>query len=706
MPDAPAPVPASRRADFLIAAAVGIVLLGLLFYAASDWAMVLYRLLTDGFLAVLWLIAAFGLGRGVGLWLFVIPWQKPPTSAGPRLTILQIVTSIALGLGFLSILFLILGLFGWLNFWTVSCLLAIGVVLTLLPLALRKNQPETDNWQLAPLSTRWHWLWLAAMPVLSMVIVAALVPPGILWRGEPNGYDVVEYHLQVPREWYEAGQITPLKHNVFSYMPMNVEMHYLAAMHLRGGPWAGMYLAQFLHIAFIQLTVLAIYGFASSVGGVADPATPSTNPSTAAAILAAVTAALVPWMALLAPIAYNEGGLLLFGTLSIGWGAKIIGATARRHTDTPTVESTPTNVPHGVPVRECLLCGLFAGFACGTKLTAVPMILVAIPIAWIAIGGSWSLVHRRHAPTTGRALRTTILSILLFLLAAFLAFCPWLIRNQRWAGNPVFPELMPLLGQAHFTDAQVERYHAAHSPRPDQHSIGAHLSAGWNQIVADSSYGYILLPLGLLGGILALLRPRHRPEALFLLLLLLMLTIIWIGFTHLQGRFFILAIPILALLIAQINWGLLQWPLAAAVVAVGLFGFIGLNRQLIPWLAPQFLGMENFHGFLQELVPPQVIPKIDAGQSVALVGDARAFLYPIPMSRLHYRTVFDVSASPGQSLIDAWLGGAQADMIIVDPNELTRLTRTYHPLPPLPPFVADHDRPFAIPAPTTLQSRP
>jgi hypothetical protein len=691
--------PPSRRADLLIAASAGIILLCLLFYAGTDWAMVLYRLLTDGLLAVAWVAAAFGWGRRIldfdraagDRRFFFFPNPKSKIQD----LLLSTVTAAALGLGLLSLIFLLLGLAGWLNFWAVFCLLAIGVVLALLPLARRSRQPTTGNWQLAPLSTRWHWLWLAVMPLFSLSLAAAFVPPGILWRGEPNGYDVVEYHLQVPREWYEMGKIAPLEHNVFSYMPMNVEMHYLAAMELRGGPWAGMYLAQLLHMAFIVLTVLAIYGFSGSAGGKAS------------AILAAVAAAGVPWLALLAPIAYNEGGLLLFGTLSIGWAMRAIGAKTQRREDAQG-DDAPSSPPslRGVAFPS-LLCGLFAGFACGTKLTAVPMILLAIPVAWMVV---WVIawVRSRRLPNPGT--RNPIPSLILFTLSALLVFCPWLIRNQLWAGNPVFPELMPLLGQAHFTDVQVQRYQKAHSPRPDQRSMAAHLRAGWNQIAADGSYGYVLLPIGLLAGLIALLRGLREPifdsPLLFLWLMLLLLAIIWIGFTHLQGRFFILAIPILALMIGRVKWGAWQWPVAAAILIAGAAGFIGLNRQLLPWLEPPLLGVEIFHGFLEQLVPPDTIPKIDAGQSVALVGDARAFLYPIPMSRLHYRTVFDVAASPGEDLIHAWLGGANADLAIVDPNELRRLTRTYYGLPPLPPQISQHERPFQFDPPSRQTAHP
>lgn len=633
--------PPSRRSDLLIAAAAAVMLLCLLFYAANSWAMASYRLLSDGLLALVWVISAWGWGG-----LARLKQATPPSMVG-------IVSAAALGLGFLSIVFLLLGLAGWLNFWTVAALLAIG-----LALALSRWVMARRALALHPLSTRWLWLWLAVMPVLSMTLMAAMVPPGVLWRGEPNGYDVVEYHLQVPREWYEAGRITPLEHNVFSYMPMNVEMQYLAAMELRGGPWAGMYLSQYLHMAFMVLTVLAIYGFSGQSGGPAS------------AVLAAVAAALVPWLSLLAPIAYNEGGLLLFGTLSIGWAMR--GMSCRKA------------AACGAPL---VLAGLFAGLACGTKLTAVPMVLVAIPIAWIAV---WIIGRFNWNPEPGT--RNPIPSVILFVIAGLLAFCPWLIRNQLWAGNPVFPELMPLLGSDYFTPTQVERYQRAHSPRPDQHSIGAHLRAGWNQIIADWAYGYVLLPIGLLAGVLALV--QRRRQAVFLWLMLILLAIIWIGFTHLQGRFFILAIPILALMLGQVKWGLWQWPLAAVILAGGAVGFVGLNGQLLAWLEPGLLGMENFHAFMEELLPPEALKKVDAGQSLALAGDARAFLYQIPMRRLHYRTVFDVKADPGEGLIQAWVGGAKADLIVVDPSELRRLTRTYYGLPPLPAAVETQDKPY------------
>ena len=97
-------------------------------------------------------------------------------------------------------------------------------------------------------------------------------------------------------------------------------MNYLLAMHLRGGlRGRGMYLAQLMHVAYVVLSVLAVYGVAGHLWR-----SSTTERTTFPATIAAVAAASVPWLTLLAPMGYNEGALLLYGTLAIGWA---IGAT-------------------------------------------------------------------------------------------------------------------------------------------------------------------------------------------------------------------------------------------------------------------------------------------------------------------------------------------------------------------------------------------
>ena len=175
-----------------------------------------------------------------------------------------------------------------------------------------------------------------------------------------------------------------------------------------------------------------------------------------------------------------------------------------------------------------------AGLACGCKLTAVPILLIALPIISVCL-----------KPNTLRAIKC----LLIYIAIALLAFSPWLIRNQIWAHNPVFPEATSVLGHGDFSPIQIARWHQAHSPRPDQHSITAHLLVFWNQVIVDWRFAYALLPISFLAAFFSL---RNR-QTRFLFLSLLAMILFWLLFTHLQSRFFVLSIPIMAILLGTVR---------------------------------------------------------------------------------------------------------------------------------------------------------
>lgn len=626
--------PIWNRRGTIVLAGAALCLIIILAYAGTSWPLALYSLLTDGLLAIVWLVAAYGLGM-----LVLLPDPARPMRG---------VTCVALGLGALSLLTLGLGLVGAMNRGAAVALLGIGVALTVWRL-LRARQTlsaELRAWWDARAGVA--WLWMLAMPLLAMALVAALVPPGVLWGDEPNGYDVVEYHLQVPREWYEAGRIVGLHHNVFSYFPFNVEMQFLLAMHLRGGPWTGMYLAQLMHVGYVALSVAAVYSVARAIGGNGT--------------IAGVCAAGAPWLTLLAPVAYNEGGLLLYGTLAIGWTLHALRDPEHR-------------------MASMAVAGAMAGLGCGVKLTGVPMLLLPLPVLLVAI------VAARREP-----LRRALVASVLFGVVGMATFSPWLVRNLVWTGNPVFPEAQNVFGRGHFTVAQSERWEAAHSPRADQRSVGARLVAAWGQIAIDARYGFVLLPLALASTAVA----YRRPQTQLLLALLGVLAVFWLGFTHLQSRFFVLTIPIAALLIAQVH-GRATIVTGIAAAALACIGFGVMHPRMTLWLhekqVASVLGIEA----LSEFMIPPVAKDVPADITLALVGDAKAFCYQWPMARLRYRTVFDVP--PGDDWLAAWLGEPPPDTqaaILVDPAELGRFARTYRALPPVPADVLEHGEPFLL----------
>jgi hypothetical protein len=595
--------------------------------AGPSWELAAFRLLFDGACAVLWLVAAAGIGWPV--WRFFFAPFDSPTDA-----ITSVLTATALGIGAIGLVVLALGRAGWLNQAMAIALVTLGLLSSAIIVVHRRKVWEIEPWLRSP--AKWSWLWALLAPVMGLTAVGAFFPSGLLWGDEPNGYDVVEYHLQVPREWFEAGHIVPLLHNVFSYFPFNVEMHYLLAMHLRGGPWAGMYLAQLMHAAMCGLSVVAVYALAG--GG------------RHGTIAAAITAA-VPWIPLLEPVAYNEGGTLLFGILAIGWAMRAHSA------------------------RQFALAGVMAGLACGSKLSICPVLLIGVPLALAAL-------HRFDW-------RRSILACIAYLLAAILLLSPWLLQDWTWSGNPVFPEGMSHLGKGHFSDVQVQRWQRANEmPDKNHRSPAGRLAAIWQQVLRDGRYGFILFPLGCAALILSV----HKRTTLYLAVLLVIQTVFWLCFTHVQGRFMVIVIPIIALLISQCDrpW----WPMTSGLAAVLLIcwctvllavkeaRFIEYDRKVAKIAGIGVLGRENL-----ELLCPMDLTRLGPQVQLDLLGDARAFWYQIPMSRLYYKTVFDVNTSdPRQNIADSWLAGMPrvGALVYTDNDDLARFAATYWGIGRLP----------------------
>lgn len=629
---------------------VALLLLG---HGAAPWIELLFRLCTDGVVLLLWVLASLGIGSVVAYSLLprsLLDDIKPATAraqvsalpggSGPDDRVLRIVAAVAAGMGVLSLLVLLLGLVGGLTTTTAWLLVVAGLLLTPAPGVRRVLAP----WRQRPSNPRIDATLFLLAPVGAMLLVAALTPPGVLWQDEPHPYDVLSYHLQLPREWLELGRIRPLQHNVFSYFPLNVEMHYLLAMHLRGGVYSGMYLAQLMHASMTLLLPLAIYGALRPRG---------RTVASAGAVLVGTS----PWLLLLGGVAYNEAGLLLFATLATIFAIRSMGDAGSR--------------------GEVVLAGLFAGFACGTKLTAVPTVLLALPLAMAAT--KIAVLRPRPGAAGHGASRPLRGEVVAFLLAGLLSFAPWLVRNVAWTGNPVFPEMTAWFGRAHFSPEQVDRWQAAHSPRNDQRSIAARLEALVKHSTLDWRGAHVLGGLLVVGIVVGF--ARRTRESVMLATLLLLLLAFWLGLSHLQGRFLVLGIPLAAIMLGSLP---VLWSCGGALVGCAslVLGIVHAGPQLAR--SAVVLGLSDLTPLLRASLPDKrsVDRMIESDRPLTLVGDARAFLYAVPMSRLRYRTVFDVA---GQDLRDAYGDpGSGPGLILVDPGELRRLLATYRHFPSQP----------------------
>ena len=102
------------------------------------------------------------------------------------------------------------------------------------------------------------------------------------------------------------------------------------------------------------------------------------------------------------------------------------------------------------------------------------------------------------------------------------------------------------------------------------------------------------------------------------------------------------------------------------------------------------LGAQDLNPQATQSVPPDAL--------LSLVGEAQAFYYQRPMSRLRYRTVFDVP--PGDNVVESWLGGrrqGENEWLVVSPSELERFANTYWGIPRPPPDLLGKGDPLVLP---------
>lgn len=533
-PPSPAPAPqapATALDRFLwgaVLAGVALAVLGVVSgssaRSAANVAALFWSLLDSGPRAALYLGACVGWGMLLTWTLRRAAGRAPGTGDAP-------VMAVGLGVSFmltLSHAMGTLGLFGGahgLSGRTWALLpLVLGAAAAILPAARALHRGVDLTTLFVPMP------WNARIPIVlawvcgaSVLFVAACNPPGALWASEFGGYDVLGYHLQLPKEWLAAGTLAPLPHNVYSYLPDYVEaafMHLGAAtgsQDLLTSDGTVLLSCQLLSAGFTVLAAWCVGRLTRSLAlttGV-HPASASIGGAAAAAIVM-----LIPWMLVVGSMAYNEAAMVLL--IAAASAAAVEGITP-----TSLLEHSPRS-------RELLTraatCGWLIGVACGVKPTALFM---GAPLAGILLIG-W--LRPRAWP----------LPILSAALAGTLALAPWLIRNSSAGGNPVFPQLTHLFGNAHWSPEQVARYLSAH-----------HFTGGWTQrlmfmFLPDESdpsgarhrglahpqwAWFFPAALAALAGLLALAPARRLGTLLTLAAFTQLLA--WLLFTHIQSRFLI-----------------------------------------------------------------------------------------------------------------------------------------------------------------------
>lgn len=439
---------------------------------------------------------------------------------------------IPLGLGLAGWLLMawLLGLAGWLNAWSVW---AINTVLAAMAIwhalkARDRGRWNMDTWPSPP------WTLTLALPAVILLATAVCCPPGTLWSVEAFGYDVMSYHLQLPRQWMADGRIHGLEYQAYSYLPNLTEAGYLMLGYLGGRMEAVIYACAMAHALCAVLAAWALSGTLRAIVRQVDPSMAGSPVLSVAGILFLA----MPWTLITASLAYDEMAAMALAL--VAWRLLI-------HDDQRSLSP-----------RRIAVAGFLLGAAALAKLTVAAMLLPGLLIFAFGpvrqgLSGFWP---RRMGSAMGLC------------AAMALAMAPYAIRNAIWTGNPFFPLATSWLGRGHWTLEQATRWQAAHQSDgflaglarlADRGIFSAGFASLGGQGIEASAGdvthfafdgGLPWLPLLMLVSLIVCLAcASWRTMGLKLLGMLLGMLLIWAAATHHQSRFLLPTLAPMALLL-------------------------------------------------------------------------------------------------------------------------------------------------------------
>lgn len=486
---------------------------------------------------------------------------------------------------------------------------------------------------------------------LGAVLLRGQIPFGVLTRGIASltmtlfvmamalgamlpsvDFDVKEYHIQGPKEWFMDGAIEMLPHNVYTSFPFLTEMFHLLGMELSSDWYLGALAGKLVLMTFAPLTGLAVFAAADRLF------------DRRAAWAAMLIHLSTPWTYRISIIAYAEGGLTFFLM------ATVLAVIIHVQSQQEKVERD-SGVHVGPPLagRLTALIGLLAGSAMACKYPG--LLSVVFPAAAILLLLEWK--SQQVAPLARRAMKR----LLIFGIGCGVTIGPWLLKNLYETGNPVYPLMNSLFHGIDWTPILEANWKHAHSP---SHYQPFDLLVKFYDVTLKSDW---LSPLMFSLAPLAFLTRRNRRFILGLWLYVGFLFLSWWGLTHRLDRFWIPLIPIVAVLAgAGVWWTTHQlWRYAAglfvALCVLFNLGFITtVNCGLNTWLGDLTEIRDNAE-FTSEPVAYLNRMRLPTDAKVLFVGEAQVFDVRVP---LVYNTVFDIS------IFEQWCSASEPDVPVAD----------------------------------------
>lgn len=421
----------------------------------------------------------------------------------------------------------------------------------------------------------------------------------------PTDWDTISYHLALPKLYVEAGGLIYVGFMLHANWPMNMEMLFALALLL--GSDVATHLAM---LGFLALTAAGVLIAARRLLG--------DDKAGAIAVLLLLTV----------PMVKRLGGLAMID-VALGLYVLAAGLTFARWRETRAW-------------RWLLLCGLFCGFAAGSKLMGGGFaILYGLLFLWDE-AKRWLAARRAGAGWAFGA--SFVRHALVFGLAGLAAVGPWYLRSYVNTGNPIWPFAFNVfggrdwdeLGDEYNMQLMDERWAELQLPRTP---IGLLQSYGYLLLRPDEisdfrgGLGYPLMA----GALLAMLLIRWAPPIVRQSLFVCAgFWVLWFFLVSHQVRFLLPAMPLLALVT---GWGVVWLLIRRRTPHVRAAAFAGLalvallewpwyyapERALFQSRLPYLRGEESRQAYVDARV--DVMPFVRFANA-ELPADARLLLLP------------------------------------------------------------------------------
>jgi hypothetical protein len=272
-------------------------------------------------------------------------------------------------------------------------------------LAVLAAGPLLSCWERGALLQPWHavhnlcsWVWKERWAGLVLAVPALI---GLASAAVPEiFYDALYYHLGLPQQYLLKGRIEWDPAVVHSAFPAYLDVLFGVCLAI-----AGPGTAKFFNVLLFVLACGATAAFLSHVLG--DRRT---------ALIGMVTIATVPGVVVMSTMCAVDPALIGFSAMSALAIAKARDAIAGSE---------------GRLIVIVALGAATAGFVAGSKYTGLWLIATLAPAFWTS--RHWSLSLRAS---------------LLFSALAFTVAAPWYLRNAVLTGDPLYPAMSGLLGNA------------------------------------------------------------------------------------------------------------------------------------------------------------------------------------------------------------------------------------------------------------------